>query len=247
MGRRSCRSGRSGRTFALVLLAVGLLTASSAASAGEPVAAVLKSREISFVYHSVVNLFACDELRSAVAGILRAVGARDDVQVRINECEVFVFPDDTSQSWDRSSRTYDPAARLRNPRGEQQQNSLVRIKLMFPIAATPDVMAEIDKDKSRRELVSRVTGNPLFALNDAIVFTAERREVTLSQKTIRLRPEHCELLEQMIIGVFRELDVKVIRKQLGCSTHEVSHFSPKVTVEVLWPVGTPLPGEGKKK
>lgn len=247
MRRRSCRSARSGRAFALALLAVGLLTASSAASAAEQVAAVLKSREVSFVYHSVVTFFACDELRSAVAGILRAVGARDDVQVRINECEVFVFPDDASPSWDRSSRTYDPAARFRSQRSEQRQNSLVRIQLMFPIEATPDVMAEVDKDKSRRELVSRVTGNPLAALNDAIIFPAERREVTLSQKTIRLRPEHCELLEQMVNGVFRTLDVKVIRKQLACPTNEISHFSPKLTVEVLWPVGTPLPGEGKKK
>jgi hypothetical protein len=247
MGRRSCRSGRSGRAFALALLAVGSLTASAAASAEEQVAAVLKSREVSFIYHSVVNIFACDELRSAVATILRALGARDDVQVRINECEVFVFSDDTSPSWDRSRRTYDPAARFRSQRGEQRQNSPVHIQLMFPTEATPDVMAEIDKDKSRRELVSRVTGNPLFALNDAIIFPAERRQVTLSQKTIRLRPEHCELLEQMVTGVFRTLDVKVIRKQLACPSDEVSHFYPKVTVEVLWPVGTPLPGEGKKK
>ena len=98
---------------------------------------------------------------------------------------------------------------------DQRQTSQVRVQVMFPIEATPQVLAEIEKDKSRRELISRVTGNPAAALNDPIMFPAERKQLTLSQKTIRLRPEHCELLEQMIPAVFRELDIKVVRRQLA--------------------------------
>ena len=38
------------------------------------------------------------------------------------------------------------------------------------------MLAEIEKDKSRRDLISRVTGDPRAALNDPIVFPAERKQ-----------------------------------------------------------------------
>jgi hypothetical protein len=248
MRRRFCLSSRSesgrrhGRArFALVLLAAGWL-ANGTALAQEQIAAVLKAREVSFVYHSVVNFYACDELRNHVAGILRALGARDDIEVRVNDCEIVLFADDLPE-WDRWGRNTGPAERFRNSGSERRQISHVRIRVMFPVEATPEVLAEIDKDKSRRELVSRVTGDPLVALNDAIVFPAQRREVTLSRRSIRLGPEDCELLEQMIPSVLRELDVEVVRKQLSCPSYERSHIPPKLTVKVLLPVGAPVPGE----
>ena len=37
---------------------------------------------------------------------------------------------------------------------------------MMPAQVTPELLKEIEKDKSRRELVSRVTGNPAAAFND---------------------------------------------------------------------------------
>jgi hypothetical protein len=254
MRRRFCHSSRNGRARrALVLLvAAGSLTAGSAATADKQLAAVLKTREVNFVYRSTVNLFACDELRNNVAVILRALGARDDVQVRVNDCEIVLIPDDTSSPpWDRSlpgtpgnpGNPVNPADRFGDGSDERRQFSTVHVQLMFPVEATPEIMKEIDKDKSRRDLISRVTGNAAVALNDPIVFPAERKEVTLSQQSIRLRPEHCELLEQMSQSLFRQLDIKVISKQLSCDRYGRSHFAPKVTVEVLWPVGTPLPGE----
>jgi len=116
---------------------------------------------------------------------------------------------------------------------------------MFPIEATPEVMKEIEQDKSRRELISRVTGDPTAAHNDPIVFPAERKQITLSQGTLRLRPEHCQLLEQMMPSLTRKLDFKVISKQFSCDRYGRSEFAPKVTVEVLWPSGAPAPGEKK--
>jgi hypothetical protein len=231
--------------FALFLLAAGSLTPAAAAVAQEQVAAVLKAREVSFVYRSFANVLACDELRNPVSVILRALGARDDVQVRVSDCDIVVIPEETSPPWDDWNS--DPTDRFRGPRGNHSQLTTIRVKLFFPTEATPEVLAEIDKDKSRRELVSRVTGNPLIALDDAIVFPAERREVTLSSSTIRLRPEHCELVEQMIPGIFGELGIKVIRRKLSCDRRGRSQFAPKVTVEVLWPVGAPVPGEKPKK
>jgi hypothetical protein len=49
----------------------------------------------------------------------------------------------------------------------------------------------------------------------------------------------------MIPSLARQLNFKVISKQLSCDRYGRSEFSPKVTVEVLWPTGAPLPGEKK--
>jgi hypothetical protein len=243
MRRRFCRS-----ISALAgLLAAGSLTLSCAAVAQEQVAAVYKAHEVRFVYRSFVNLYDCGELRNHVAAILLAVGARDDIKVRVDNCELFISPDETSPQWDRSNRYDWPTDRFGAWRGERMQTSNVRVALMFPIEATPEVLAEIDKDKSRRELVSRVTGNPLAALNDPVMFPAQRREVTLSRGTIRLGPEDCELLEQMVPTVFRKLDVTVTRRQLSCDLHQRSQFAPKLVVETLLPVGALAPGEKEKK
>ena len=237
------------RQLATLLLAVSSLTLNCAALAEEPkqVAAVLKLHEVHFVYRTVVNFFACDELRRDVAVILRALGARDDVQVRVNDCELVLMPDQRASSggWDRfhPERPPDPFRNFDDQ--DQQQFSTVYVKAMFPIEATPEVMKEIDKDKSRRDLISRVTGDPAAGLNDPIVYPAERKQITLSQGTLRLRPEHCELLEQMIPSLARQLDFKVISKQLSCDRYGRSEFAPKVTVEVLWPSGAPLPSEKK--
>jgi hypothetical protein len=248
MRRRFCRSSRSARgRWALVLLAAAVSSiAGSAATAAEQVAAVLKTHEVQFIYRSIVNVLACDELRTHIAAILRALGARDDVRVRINDCQIVVIRDDIETSWDRANRDY-PTDIFRDRTFDQRQTSHVRVQVMVPIEATPQVLAEIEKDKSRRDLISRVTGDPAPALNDAIVFPAERKQVTLPHGAIRLRPEHCELLEQMIPSVFRELGIRVVRKQFSCDRYGRSRMSPRLTVEVLWPVGAPVPGEKNEK
>jgi hypothetical protein len=243
MRRRFCRStsGLAG------LLAVGSLTLGCAAVAQEQVPAVYKLHEVRFIYRSFVNLYDCGELRNHVSGILRAVGARDDIKVRVSDCEIFIIADETTPEWDRWNRYDRPSDRFGAWRDGRTQTSNVRVELMFPIEATPEVLAEIDKDKSRRELVSRVTGNPLVALDDPPIFQAQRQQVTLSRKTIRLGPEDCELLEQMIPTVFRTLNLKVTSRQLSCDPHQRSQFTPKLVVETLWPVGIEVPGERQKK
>jgi hypothetical protein len=238
MRRRFCRS-----ISALAGL-LGALAFNCAAGAQDEVAAVFKAHELRFVYRSLVNPLDCGKLRNHVAGILRAVGARDDIKVQVTNCELFLSPDKDPDwdSWDRDS----PLDRF-GPERDRMQISHVRVELMFPVEATPTVLAEIDKDKSRRELISRVTGNPLAALNDPIIFPTQRREVELSRSTIRLMPEDCELLEQMVPTVFRKLDVKVVSRQLSCDPHQRSHFAPKVVVETLWPKGAPAPGDKEKE
>ena len=268
--------------MALALLATGSLAMSSAA-AQDPqqqpeqneeqnpqqvsqqlppgqVPAVLKSREVNFVYRSNYNQLACDELRNHVAVILRALGARDDIKVRANECEAFILPDEAqmpSSAWDRSSpRMWDPNRSMggpmdsiRNSRGGRWrgQTTPVHITLMMPVPVTPEIMEEVQRDKSRRELVSRVTGNPAVALDDPILFAAERREVNLSRQSIGLEAVDCELLDQMSTSVFHKLALEVKGHPLACARQESSSFPPRLTVEALLPVGVLMPGEQKEK
>jgi hypothetical protein len=229
------------------VIAIAALAGSFEAAAEEPVAAVFKAREVGFFYRSSNAQQPCYALEGRVAMILRAVGARDDIKVDVNGCDNFAMSEESAfERWDRErpgSRFDDPMDRFRNDdrRRQREQSAHIRVSLMTPVIVTPKVLAEIDKDKSRRELVSRVTGNPAAAMNDPIVFAAQRQEVTLSRRTIRLEPEDCELLEQMSSSVFRELDVRVVRRSFNCDPRQPWHIPPQLTVEALLPTGALMP------
>lgn len=256
----SCRSIRHAPAslvaIASLAIACDAMGAQPAAqpAAQEQVTAVLKMRESDFVYRTTRNPLSCDELRNGVAVILSALGARDDVQVRLTNCMGGDVPDlsvsgDPSQTWDnnwdRSTQQQSPMERMRG--STPRQNTPVYIYAMMPVVATPKIAKEMEQDKARRELLSRVTGNMNAALNDPILFAAARQQVTLSKDNIKLRPEHCELLDQMISGVFRDLDLRAVRRSVSCDPHQRSNFAPEVTVEALLPVGYVLPTIEKEK
>lgn len=235
-------TGRRARTVLCLLVGVAMLFMSLGLRAQEPSAAVWKLQEISFFYRSYHARYPCHELQKRVAIIMVAIGARDDIDVRASDCNDFTTLREPSMDrWEGTFRN--PAdSTFRNPadrfKEEQQdeQRAHVRIRMMYPIEVTPQVLKEIDRDKSRRELVSRVTGNKAAAMNDPIVFAARRQPVTLSRELIRLEPRDCELLEQMSRSVFRELKVTVVRGNTMCDRDQVSRMTPQVTVEALLPV-----------
>lgn len=223
-------------------------------AAPEQKAAVLKLHEASFFYRSRVAHLSCSDLESRVSSILRVLGARDDVKVDATGCEAVVMPqDDTGMTaadpwqtspdrWRSSSDRWQGASdRLLSRDIRREQSSHVRVRAMMPIEVTPEVLEEIRKDKSRRELVSRLTGNPAAARNDPILFPAQRRPVALSHSTLRLEPEECELLEQMSKSILRDFGMRVIRSS-GCDREQISHTPPHAIVETLMPVfSEPLP------
>jgi hypothetical protein len=126
-----------------------------------------------------------------------------------------------------------PTDRFRNQGTRREQLTNVRVRLMMPVEVTPQVLTEMERDKSRRELVSRVTGNPAAMLDEPIVFWAQRQPVTLSRDSIGLEPAECELLDQMSTSVFPQLDVRVVRRGSSCNRNHVSRISPQLTVEAL--------------
>src|ERR1044072_5820133 len=185
MRRKFCRP-------TLVLLATGAL-ATSAALAEEQeqpaqseqvqpqrgnelppgqVPAVLKARKADFVYRSSYRLLSCEQLRSRVALILQAVGARQDVRIRANDCDTFIDPSTQRPGSTMDNRTdpstgrspWDTSARARgagmldriHPRSTNRDSKQTPVynELMMPAEVTAQVMNEVDQDKARRELVS---------------------------------------------------------------------------------------------
>lgn len=253
-----------GASAVLKLLSAASLLLTGAALADTPVTAVYKVQEISLHYRLPRQFQACHELQNRVANILLAIGARDDLKVDVRNCDAYMIGDDdmmdplpgraSSDPFDRGDPfnrgdPFDRSSTFRNSANERQQSALIRIRVQMPVEVTPAVMKEIEKDKSRRELVSRVTRNPGAAMNDPIVFEAQRQEVTLSSRTVRLQPEDCELLEQMGTQLFRKLNVKVTRRSASCGPRDSSRIPPQMTVEALLPTGKimPLPDPEKQK
>jgi hypothetical protein len=233
------------------VIALALLVVSAQSAAQEPIAAVWQARNLSFIYSSATSIYSCSALRGRVASILRAVGARDDLQVRVNDCSEAHAPPDVGMNTRGGRPTEIRSDRFLNPSTDRQL-AHVSVRMMMPTEVTPDVLAELKKDKSRRELVSHVTGNPVARFNDPILFAAQWQPVTLSRKTVGLEPEECELVEQMSASFFRELGVRVVRKSATCGRNQVSHIPPELVVEALLatPYGTgspsPAPAAGKE-
>lgn len=213
------------------------------------VAAVWKERKLFFAYRSAYAIFSCTTLGDRVADILRAVGARPDLEVRIDNCaELPATPTvgtgnragweqdraaNDRVGWSGSAWPSEAGARF-GRRDELQLASNVTVRLRMPVELTPDVAAELERDRSRRELVSRATGDPAARFNDPIVFAAQRRNVTLSRQTVDLEPVECELLDQMSAG-FRKLGVKIVRRGFSCDRNRVSLIPPELEVEALLP------------
>ena len=209
----------------LLLLMTGVQSAAQepTAAAQEPIAAVWREQRLNFLYSSATTVYSCSALAGRVSSILRAVGARDDVKVTVNDCSNVRRPDRHGLNSDRgsvnasidTSVTHQGRYRIVITSGVSTAcNMHVYVRLMMPTEVTPDVLTELKKDKSRRELISHATGNPAPRFNDPVLFSAQWQPVTLSRKTIGLEPEECELLDQMSSSVFRELGVRVVRETL---------------------------------
>jgi hypothetical protein len=239
----------------LAPILLGLMTI-PIATAQEQTAAVLKQHDVDFFYRSAVAPFSCDGLERRVMSVLHALGARQDIDVKVSNCNYSINSQTTIETGQGSSDRYrrpsdpwasssdpfaSPSDRFRNRRTDYEQSSHVRIRLMMPVEVTPEVLAELKKDKSRRELISRVTDNPNVALDEPIVFPARRENITLSRRTIDLEPHECELIDQMSRGIFRELGLRVVKGRPSCDRDRISHIPPQLTVEALMPIMPTVP------
>lgn len=243
----------------LVLLTLALDATWGRAGADEPVLAVWKERQAHFSYRGMMTAYPCGVLRHRIALILASAGARPDVDVTVINCD---FPLASAQAsggdvafqrrhpraptaayparaaaaagtgWPETTRGPDNYRRI-----EPVQVLDVRVRLSMPAGMTPELIAELEMDRRRRELITRVTGDvrPLF--DDPIPFIAKRQVFTISRETIDLEPADCELLDQMSSTILRELGVRVVRRGYTCDRGWRSRIAPTLEVEALVPVG----------
>jgi hypothetical protein len=203
--------------------------AMSPALAQQPTMALWKAQEINFSYSSTTSIYSCGALEARVESLLRAVGA-DQVKASASGCSDFLFPSELPSV----QRSGVPGIDQRFARRNQfSQLAFVRIRFRSPIEATPDAIAELDKTKGYRELLGRVTGSSAAIQEAASQFPTQREQVTLSNRTIGLRSEECELVEQMIAEVFPKLGVRVVKQSITCFPHQVSLLTPRLEVEAL--------------
>lgn len=255
-----------GLTCALVAVTLALTATSGRAATDEPVAAVWKERQAFFSYRGMMTAYPCGVLQNRIALVLATVGARPDVEVTVVNCD-FPAASTVAPAGDIGSQTRSP----RGPSGaysmgavdgpdaggsqtasgsgsyhraEPRQVADVRVRLSMPAEMTPELIAELETDRKRRELITRVTGDVRPLYDDPIPFMAQRQVVILSRETADLEPADCELLDQMSSTLLRELGVRVVRRGYTCDRGWRSRIAPTLEVEALVPVGFTVSGPG---
>lgn len=202
--------GRGG----LARVACALLTVAAVAQAqqaspadGPPdtVNAVRIERQVDLVYMGFTTYYSCDGLRSKVRRVLEDLGLGDGLEVMVRNC-----------------------IRLTGP----ELMPMARIVAQVPVEATPEVLAELASDASKRELVARVKGEaPVEATAQ---FPARRKRVQFESSPLGdLQFGDCELMEQIRNRVFPALGVKVIEDRTHCVPRQVTLYPIHMVVEVL--------------
>src|SRR5690606_3730532 len=99
---------------ALHLLVLGLSATGLQAAAQEQTEAVWKEQEISVQYRSFNASYSCSSLQQRDVSILRAVGARDELEVTLQECYGHFMSDFMSDD-PMDARRADPSDTWRSP------------------------------------------------------------------------------------------------------------------------------------
>lgn len=183
----------------------------------DPVQAIWKPQEITFYFQSFTTFYSCEGLETKLERILRTLGAEQaKVQVRSADCSARV---------------------VTMPR--------VVATVLAPVEATPEAIAERDKDKGRRELVARLNRKQqeFEALNEQ--FPANWKRVSLSRGSLNLEPGDCELIDEVRRKVLPQLAVRIVNDDISCSPGQLSLGQPQLEVEAL--VAAPKPDDPSSK
>jgi hypothetical protein len=205
----------------IAFTALALLPAVACVSASEPpqpVQAIWKPQEINFYFQSFTTFYSCDGLERMLERLLLQLGADADVRVRDAECPGWI---------------------ARFPR--------VSIKVNSPVEATPDALADRDKDKSTRELSARVNGKKAQKLlaKSLEEFPAQWRHVSLTRGKLGIERGDCELIDELRRKVLPKLAVRIVKDNVQCAANQLTLGQPQLEVEAL--VELPKADEEKKK
>lgn len=209
----------TGRQFAVslvpMLLAVTVSAPAPAIATGEDAAPVVNAvrveREVELVYMGFTSYYSCDGLRDKVRRVLVDLGLGDGLKVGTRGCIRVTGPEIMPS---------------------------VRIVAQVPVEATPEVLAQLESEAGKRELVARVKG--VAPAEATAQFPVRRKRVEFEADPLGdLQEGDCELVEQLRDRVFPKLGVKVVEDRTQCAPRQVRPGSIHTVVEVLEPVPPP--------
>jgi hypothetical protein len=214
MARQRRRKGTLSGVLAFMLASMawqGVATAQDGAAPAQPdapriVAAVWKSQEFSFYFHSFSTFYPCPSLNDKVRRLLVQLGADRSIRVRSSGCDM----------------GYTVA---RSP--------TVRIRLWAPAEATPEVLAEIEKTRTTQELIARVRGANAQAMDVAAQFPAYWQKISLARTARNLDSGDCELIDAIKRQVLPRLSVRIVRDGVRCGPYQYSSGPVPLEVEAL--------------
>ena len=204
----------------LAVAGVGLVSVpaawaqASAADSAQPgevrpatVNAVWAEREFSFTYMGIGTYYSCDGLRNKLEYLLEEVGAREEPKVTVSCFDT----------------------------GAIEQLPMARIRVAVPVEATPERLAELASDQSRRELVGRVQGKGAAVDAATAQFPAERRVVEFEgRRGKRIEDSDCELLDQFLEQVLKPLGVRELPgSSLHCTPKQAQFGAVRLKLESL--------------
>lgn len=188
-------------------------TSGNAVPGSEPVMAVWVERKVDFPFRGLTAFYSCDGIRLKVNAILKMIGARPGFKVDVRACPNTPGPE--FMPW-------------------------IYITAALPQPATPELLAELAKPDSKKELVARVQKKGAPAEEATAQFPArwERLEI-LGTQLGPVQLGDCELVEQMAREAFTELGARIVDNQMACVPRQVTPGSVRLTLEVLKPVPQP--------
>lgn len=215
MTHQCVASALLGLALVFSLPAVGATEAEGTVASADPVQAIWKHQEISFYFQSFTTFYSCTGLEGKLERVMRELGVHARVRVRSADC---------------------PSSVARMPR--------VEMRVVGPVEATPEELAERDKNKSVRELVERVRGKSDHPLDSLEQFPAQWRRVSLTRGRLDLQPGDCELIEEIKKKVLPKLAVRIVNDDVQCSPHQLTLGQPRLELESLVELPKPdAPGD----
>ena len=173
----------------------------------EATEAVWKVQSFDFSYGGFATSYSCGALRKRVRSILMRMGAHESIEVRAKDC------------YDLSNF------------------ASLHITMASPVEATPENVQALTQYDARDELLARVRGETLEGAADLERFAAEWRTISLARdKTLKLAPGDCELIEQLRRDVLPRMSVRVLNDNLRCSRVFGSYTRPQLRLSALIPV-----------
>ena len=187
MSRRRLRIGPALLMLAFAASGVGApagaQTAADAspAGAGPTVNAVWTEHEFTFTYFGRGTYYSCGGLENKIAYILTELGARPEPWVRVS-------------CLDGTGVQLMPTARIR---------------VAVPAAVTPELLAQLEAEKSKRELIAKAQGHGAVVDVATAQFPAQRQVVEfVGRRKDHIEDGDCELLEQLLPQVLEPLGVR---------------------------------------